>query len=67
MMIDLDRLLYATTALALAGVFLLDGNFAANLARAIDDATLPLNPWTAGLGAAFAVAAMVALYRERKR
>jgi hypothetical protein len=62
---DFDRLLYAFTGLALAGVFLLDETFSNNLDRAIDGETLPLNPWTAGLGAAFAIAAVVALYRER--
>jgi len=51
----LNRLLYALTALALAGVVVLDGNFAANLSRAIGDEPLSLNPWEAGLGAMFAV------------
>ena len=62
-----NRLLYALTALALASVFVLDGNFAANLSRAINDEPLSLNPWEAGLGAAFAVAVGIALYREWKR
>ena len=47
----LNRLLYALTTLALAGVVVLDGNFAANLSRAIGDEPLSLNPWEAGLGA----------------
>jgi hypothetical protein len=63
----LNRLLYALTALALAGVVVLDGNFAANLSRAIGDEPLSLNPWEAGLGAIFAVAVGIALYREGKR
>jgi hypothetical protein len=63
----LNRLLYALTTLALAGVVVLDGNFAANLSRAIADVPLSLNPWEAGLAAAFAVAVGIALYREWKR
>jgi hypothetical protein len=67
LMNDLDQLLYATLGVALAAFLLLDETFSNNLGRVIDDATLPLNPWTAGLGAAFAVAAIVALYHERRR
>jgi hypothetical protein len=63
----LNRLLYAATVLALTSVFVLDGNFTANLSRAINDEPLSLNPWEAGLGAAFAVAVGIALYREWKR
>ena len=63
----IDRLLYAATALALACVFVFDGNFAANLSRAVGDEPLSLNPWEAGLGAIFAVAVGIALYREWKR
>jgi hypothetical protein len=64
----LNRLLYALTALALAGVVVLDGNLAANLSRAIGDEPLSLNPWEAGLGAIlFAVAVGIALYPEWKR
>ena len=57
------------TAFALIAVVVLDGNFADNLSRAIADKPLPLNlnPWEAGIGAAFAVAIAIALWQERKR
>jgi len=48
-------------------VFVFDGNFVANLSRAVGDEPLSLNPWEAGLGAMFAVAVGIALYREWKR
>jgi len=63
----LNRLLYAATALALAGAFVFDGNFAANLSRAFADEAPSLDSWEAGLSAIFAVALLAALWREWKR
>jgi hypothetical protein len=66
---DIDRLLYATTGIALASVFLLDETFSDNLFRAIggEIPALSVNPWTAGLGAVFLVLAAVAIYREMRQ
>jgi len=63
----LNRLLYALTTLALAGVVVLDGNFAANLSRAFADEAPSLDSCEAGLSAIFAVALLVAMWREWKR
>jgi uncharacterized membrane protein YdcZ (DUF606 family) len=64
----IDRLLFAAVALALGWVFVLDDNFAANLSRTINEfPASTLNPWTAGLSAAFAIAMLAAIYREWKR
>ena len=54
---DIDRLLYATTGIALASVFLLDDTFTSNLFRAIggEIPTLLVNPWAEGLSAVFLV------------
>ena len=66
---DIDRLLYATTGIALASVFLLDDTFTSNLFRAIggEIPTLLVNPWAEGLSAVFLVLAAVAIYKERSR
>jgi hypothetical protein len=64
----IDRLLFAAVALALASVVMLDDNFADNLWRAVNGLPmLPINPWAAGLSAAFTVAAVAALCREWRR
>lgn len=65
-MTRLDKILYLTLGLALAAVLELDGTFMANMRRAIgpiDD----INPWVAGLGGAFAAAAVLALVWEKRR
>ena len=68
-MSDIDRLLFATTGLALAALVLLDDTFSVNLFRAIggEIPTLSLNPWAALLGAIFLMLAAVAIYKERSR
>jgi hypothetical protein len=62
-----DRLLYATLALALAGVVLLDPTFMANLVRAIYVPSLPLHGlelW--GSGVALLLCAAIVLYGRRR-
>jgi hypothetical protein len=66
-MIDIDRLLYVSVAVALVSVFVFDDIFAANLHRAVGGAILPLNnPWETWLCIIFAVAVAAALYQERR-
>lgn len=62
-----DRWLYATLALALAGVVLLDDTFVSNLSRAIYAPSLPLHGlelW--GTGAALLLCAAIVLYGRRR-
>ena len=64
---DIDRLLYASVALALAGVLLLDPTFVANLARAIDAPSMPphgLELW--GSAVALLLCAAIVLYGRRR-
>jgi hypothetical protein len=64
---NIDRLLYATLALALAGVLLLDPTFVANLAQAIDAPSMPLHGlelW--GSAVALLLCAAIVLYGGRR-
>ena len=64
---NIDRLLYATLALALAGVVLLDPTFTANLVQAIYAVDVPLHGlelW--GSAVALLLCAAIVLYGRRR-
>jgi len=64
---NINLLLYASVALALAGVLLLDPTFVANLAQAIDAPSMPphgLELW--GSAVALLLCAAIVLYGRRR-